>query len=63
MTMMGFIGAGITPFIVSTASTSIGMAAGLASLATLYLIAVGILIVMRPAIARAVAANQEAHAA
>ncbi len=57
MTMIGFFGAGVTPFIVAKASESYGMAAGMASLASFYLLAVVIILAMRGSIARAVAAN------
>lgn len=63
MTMIGFFGAGITPFIVAGASEEFGMAAGMTSLASFYVVAVVLLIAMRGSIARAVAANAaEAHA-
>lgn len=63
MTMIGFFGAGVTPFIVAKASESYGMAAGMASLASFYLLAVVIILAMRGSIARAVAANAaQAHA-
>lgn len=62
MTMIGFIGAGITPFIVVAASDSYGMAAGMVSLAAFYVLAVALLLLFRPAIRRAVAANAaDAH--
>jgi MFS family permease len=57
MTMIGFLGAGITPFIVAGASERFGMAAGMTSLASFYVLAVIILIAMRGSIRRAVAAN------
>lgn len=60
MTMIGFIGAGITPFIVSGASTTYGMGAGMASLAALYVVAVILLLALRPSIRRAVDANASA---
>mgnify|MGYP001217340886 FL=1 len=47
MTMTGFIGAGLTPLFVATASRAWGMAAGLTSLAVLYFIAVGVLLATR----------------
>lgn len=63
MTMIGFFGAGVTPFIVAKAAETFGMAAGMTSLASFYVIAVGIILALRPAIARAVAANAvETHA-
>jgi MFS family permease len=57
MTMIGFLGAGITPFIVAGASERFGMAAGMTSLASFYVLAVIILIAMRGSIRRAVEAN------
>ncbi|MFM5948799.1 MAG: MFS transporter [Novosphingobium sp.] len=57
MTMIGFFGAGVTPFIVAWASDSFGMAAGMTSLAGFYVLAVVLILVMRKSIARAVAAN------
>jgi MFS family permease len=47
MTMLGFFGAGLMPLLVAQSATLFGMAAGLASLAVLYLIAVGILLATR----------------
>lgn len=62
MTMIGFFGAGVTPFIVAKASETYGMAAGMASLASFYVVAVIIILAMRGSIARAVAANApDAH--
>lgn len=63
MTMIGFFGAGLTPFIVAEASEGFGMAAGMASLASFYVIAVVLLIASRGSIRRAVDANMaEPHA-
>lgn len=61
MTMIGFFGASVTPFLVAWASESFGMAAGMTSLAGLYIIAVILILAMRPAIARAVASNAAEH--
>lgn len=61
MTMIGFFGAGLTPFIVAWASKSFGMAAGMTSLASFYVLAVLIILGMSAAIRRAVAANADAH--
>jgi MFS family permease len=61
MTMIGFFGASVTPFIVAWASDSYGMAAGMTSLAGFYVIAVILIFATRPAIARAVAANAGQH--
>jgi MFS family permease len=54
MTTSGFVGAGLSPIFVAMASEKYGMAAGLTSLALLYLAAVLILIAGRGAIARTV---------
>jgi MFS family permease len=47
MTMLGFFGAGLMPLLVAQSAGFLGMAAGLASLAVLYFIAVGILLAIR----------------
>ncbi|MEA3181216.1 MAG: transporter, family, hexuronate transporter [Gammaproteobacteria bacterium] len=47
MTMLGFFGAGLMPLLVAQSASLLGMAAGLASLAVLYFIAVGILLATR----------------
>jgi len=47
MTMLGFFGAGLMPLLVAQSASFFGMAAGLASLAVLYFIAVGILLAIR----------------
>jgi MFS family permease len=47
MTMLGFFGAGLMPLLVAQSASQFGMAAGLASLAVLYFIAVGILLATR----------------
>jgi MFS family permease len=57
MTMVGFIGAGLTPVFVAKAGDYYGMVAGMTSLAGLYFIAVAILLAMRGATRRAVLAN------
>lgn len=49
MTMLGFFGAGLMPLLVAQSASLFGMAAGLASLAVLYFIAVGILLATRGA--------------
>ena len=62
MTMIGFFGAGITPIFVAKASETFGMAAGMTSLAALYVVAVALILSMRGSIRRAVDANAaEAH--
>jgi hypothetical protein len=45
--MLGFFGAGLMPLLVAQSASFCGMAAGLASLAVLYFIAVGILLAIR----------------
>jgi MFS family permease len=47
MTMLGFFGAGLMPLVIARSAVYFGMAAGLASLAVLYLVAVGILLATR----------------
>jgi MFS family permease len=47
MTMLGFFGAGLMPLIIARSAVYFGMAVGLASLAVLYLVAVGILLATR----------------
>ena len=58
MTMIGFIGAGITPIFVAQAAERFGMAAGMTSLAGLYFVGVAILFAMRGTTRRAVIANE-----
>jgi len=58
MTMVGFIGAGITPIFVAQAAEHFGMAGGMTSLAGLYFIGVATLFAMRGVTRRAVLANQ-----
>jgi MFS family permease len=47
MTMVGFIGAGLTPIFVAQAAQLFGMVAGLTSLTVLYFVAVALLLAMR----------------
>jgi MFS family permease len=47
MTMLGFFGAGLMPLVIARSAVYFGMAAGLASLAVLYFMAVGILLATR----------------
>lgn len=54
MTMWGFIGAGLTPLFVATASKVLGMAAGMTLLSILYVIAVVLLLATRRATRRIV---------
>jgi MFS family permease len=63
MTMIGFIGAGLTPLIVAEIGDAFGMRAGIVAMAGLYFTAVIILIAMRASANRAVLANaHEVHA-
>ncbi|MBX9796986.1 MFS transporter [Sphingomonas sp.] len=62
MTMIGFFGAGVTPIFVAWAADHFGMAAGMTSLAALYVLAVVIILAMLGSIRRAVDANAGAHA-
>lgn len=57
MTLCGFIGAGLTPIFVAQAAERFGMAAGMTSLAGLYVIAVVLLLATRDSTRRAVLAN------
>lgn len=57
MTLCGFIGAGITPIFVAMAAESFGMAAGMTSLAALYVVAVLLLLAMSGSTRAAVLAN------
>ncbi|MBV8686616.1 MAG: MFS transporter [Alphaproteobacteria bacterium] len=57
MTMLGFVGAGLTPIIVPRIAQSYGMAGGMTSVAGLYFLAVAILFLMRGPTRRAVLAN------
>ncbi len=59
MTMIGFFGAGLSPIFVAKAAEGFGMAAGMTSLAVLYVIAVAIILSMRGTIHRAVVANAQ----
>jgi MFS family permease len=57
MTLCGFIGAGLTPIFVAQAAKDFGMAAGMTSLAGLYVVAVLLLLATRGSTRRAVLAN------
>ncbi len=57
MTLCGFIGAGLTPIFVAQAAQYFGMAAGMTSLAGLYVVAVLLLLATRAPTRRAVLAN------
>lgn len=59
MTMIGFIGAGITPILVAWIGESFGMGSGIVAMAGLYALAVLILLGTRLQARRGVAANQE----
>lgn len=62
MTMLGFFGAGLMPLLVARSAGFFGMAAGLASLAVLYFIAVGILLATRGATRTAVLRTRQLEA-
>lgn len=62
MTMMGFIGAGISTVALPAIAGFTGMAAGFAFMAGLYLIAVALLLVGRPMLKRQIEAAGEAAA-
>ena len=57
MTMLGFIGAGITTVALPAVAVHTGLAAGFAMLAALYVAAVVALLLARPMIARVVAST------
>lgn len=59
MTMIGFLGAGITPILVAWIGESFGMGSGIVAMAGLYAVAVLILLGTRLQARRGVAANQE----
>jgi MFS family permease len=59
MTFCGFVGAGLAPLFVAQASSALGMAAALGSLAALYGVAVAILLMSGGFTRRAVLANAE----
>jgi sugar phosphate permease len=63
MTMLGFIGAGITTVVLPAIAVHTGLAAGFAMMAALYLTAVIALLVARPMIAKVIAeqGGQTAH--
>lgn len=56
MTTLGFIGGGIAPLLVAWVSGRFGMAAGMASLAIAYFVAVAALLALLAPAARAIAA-------
>lgn len=59
MTMIGFIGAGITPILVAWIGESFGMGSGIVAMAGFYALAVLLLLGTRLQARRGVAANQE----
>ena len=59
MTMIGFLGAGITPLMVAGIGEAFGMKAGIVAMAGLYFVAVAILIAMQGMTRRAVLANAQ----
>lgn len=63
MTMIGFFGAGISPLVIAWMSGSLGLAAGMTSMAAAYVLAVAIILAMGAVTRRAVIANEHlAHA-
>jgi sugar phosphate permease len=62
MTMLGFIGAGITTVVLPAIAVHTGLAAGFAMMAALYFTAVVALLVARPAIANVIALQEGATA-
>jgi MFS family permease len=62
MTMLGFFGAGLMPLLVAQSASLLGMAAGLASLAVFYFIAVAILLATRDATRMAVLHTRQLEA-
>ena len=62
MTMLGFIGAGITTVLLPAIAVHTGMAAGFAMMAALYLAAVAALLVARPMIAKVIAGQESGTA-
>jgi MFS family permease len=59
MTMIGFIGAGITPIFVAQVGEELGMGGGIAAMAALYFVAVAIILAMSRPTRRAVLANAQ----
>lgn len=60
MTLVGFIGAGITPIFVAQVGERFGLEVGMTSLAALYFIAVALMFAMRGVTRRTVLANEHA---
>jgi sugar phosphate permease len=58
MTMLGFIGAGITTVLLPIVAVHTGLAAGFAMMAGLYLVAVVLLLLARPMVARVIAQQE-----
>ena len=61
MTMLGFIGAGISTVALPAIAVYSGLAAGFAMMAALYLVAVVLLVLARPAFAAAIVRMAEGH--
>lgn len=57
MTMIGFFGAGASPLLIAWMSGRFGLAAGMASMAVAYALAVALILIMSASIRRAVEAN------
>lgn len=62
MTMLGFVGAGVTPIAVAQIGEKFGMAAGMTSVTVLYFLAVALLLVTRSSTRRTVLQTREAEA-
>jgi nitrate/nitrite transporter NarK len=63
MTMMGFLGGGVTPILVAQAGESLGMGVGITSLAVLYFLAVALLLATRGMTRQAVMRTRALEAA
>ena len=59
LTMLGFIGAGITTVALPAVAVHSGLAAGFATVAALYLAAVALLLIALPLVKQAIAQQQE----
>ena len=58
MTMLGFIGAGLTTVLLPAIAVHTGLAAGFAMMAALYVAAVAVLLIARPMIARVISEQE-----
>ena len=62
MTMMGFLGAGISTVALPAIAVRTGLAAGFAMMSGLYLLGVGLLVLGRPAASRAISVLRDSNA-